>query len=204
MRFIYIGVPTLLLLANLILLKDNSTLNNTITQNKKTNNQQRKKELEMFKISNSYFPDDFQLMDAEGVNVSIRKLTKSGLKIVFRFTELNCESCIDSLIPKVRNLSNKIGSENVICIISYSSPNATKILKERYNMKNEFYFVDSQTLKQTYVEHLNNPYFFILWNNRTKFIYMPDQITPVKTDDYLSLVAEIYDSTIKRSSDIDK
>ncbi len=51
--------------------------------------------------------------------ILLKDIVKHKKKFVFYFSEFNCDTCIDALIPLIKELSNNIGPDNIILLCKY-------------------------------------------------------------------------------------
>ncbi|MDH7605419.1 MAG: hypothetical protein QHH13_10995 [Melioribacter sp.] len=121
------------------------------------------------------------MLDINGKKITISSILRKSEKLVFRYTSLNCQICVDSEIVRLKDLGEKIGKDKIIIITSYSGIknfyNFHKINK-LYNYNIYFIPIDSKL----FPGEDNTPYVFILDTNRVvKYSFFPNKEFPKYT-----------------------
>jgi hypothetical protein len=114
-----------------------------------------------------------------------------GQILVCRFSELHCESCVNSAIRQFRQWTDSIGKNNMLFLGAYRNNkifNRTKPLYAIHNLN--VYNVSGLNIP---VEELGYPYYFVLNNDLTiSNVFVPDKATPTITNDYLKMIDKRY------------
>jgi len=124
---------------------------------------------------------NYQLLNMKGQKLTVSKVIGKSEKLVFRYTSLDCQICVDSEIDRLKYLGEKIGKDKIIIITSYvdikNFYNFYKINK-LYNYNIYFIPIDFKL----FPGESNTPYVFILDTNRVvKYSFFPDKAFPEYT-----------------------
>ncbi|HVU83441.1 MAG TPA: hypothetical protein VHC50_01280, partial [Puia sp.] len=90
-------------------------------------------------------------------------LIRKGAKIVLRYSELNCNVCVDSAIAYFTKFSRRIGEENVILLVEYASSDylAQLIRMNQIKLPNIYRIVNKEKFNVS-VSAVDAPYLFVL------------------------------------------
>lgn len=123
--------------------------------------------------------------DGEGPTL-LKNVVSSKPMLILRYSELNCQTCIDVQLASLNKLADKIGKKNIIILASYNTiVNMTKF--KRINKLNlSIYNVDSIGFP---LEKSNIPFYFIIDKDRmAKLIFVPNKEFPSLTEKYFELI----------------
>ncbi|MDP3446417.1 MAG: hypothetical protein Q8T08_26465, partial [Ignavibacteria bacterium] len=111
-------------------------------------------------------------------------------KLVFRYSELNCNICVDSQMDFIKEFLNKYGYDNFIMISSYKYKKNILLFKMLNNINNEIYNVE---VLDSSLDRLNIPYYFILDEICQPIMFhFPDKIFPEDTKEYFKSIENQY------------
>ena len=65
--------------------------------------------------------NDQKVTDELGNNHDLNKILGATSKLVFRFSEFSCNTCIDREIANLKQVASNIGKENIIILATYNS-----------------------------------------------------------------------------------
>jgi hypothetical protein len=135
----------------------------------------------------SYYP----IKDETGNTLSIDSIFNKP-KMVFRFSERNCDLCIQAEM----DLINRLGyNENIIGLASYNTQRTLKMAKEKYHIHFPVYYLtfgEASLLLPDYMEEYGYPYWFIIGNNfHAKYFLFPDKQFPEISEKYFNTVARL-------------
>jgi hypothetical protein len=111
---------------------------------------------------------------------------KQDKLLVCRFSEYNCESCVDYAIKSIQASVALIGKENILFLGSYKN-------NRIFNKHKPLYGIDSLNVRNIFdlnipAEKLGYPYYFVIDSTfRLLNIFIPDKGTPQITKNYLEL-----------------
>jgi len=77
--------------------------------------------------------------DANGLEWPISRLIGSGPKIILRYSNLNCQVCVDDEIGRLRQVASKIGAEKILILSSYSNARSLQAFKRANQLNSEVY-----------------------------------------------------------------
>jgi hypothetical protein len=129
---------------------------------------------------------DLIITDEKGVNFTLREIVKSK-KLIFRFTELNCNVCVDKQIKILKQFEKKISKSNIAIFTEYSNHRDLVIFKRLNALDLPIYNLHNKM--NIKLEAVDTPYFFIVDD---RFIAQ-DFFVPVKeienyTNKYLKII----------------
>ena len=135
----------------------------------------------------------FSLTDSTGRSIDFKDLCKDSPKFFFRFTEQNCNTCVDAEIKKLNRLTALIGKDNIIFLVSYSSNHAIQLLKRNYGFAGRIYNIDETKTAGWDVEKLNVPYFFLGDSSGISDFFIPEKDLPLISDIYYENIEKYFD-----------
>ncbi len=126
---------------------------------------------------------EIELFTADHNATDLQMLMQDGSKLIFRYSELHCNACVDSMVVKLREYAKEVGPEKVNIWASYRN-NRDYFLFLRLNQVNmPVYNVQSTTLS---LDSLEEPYMFVLSPDlHISHIYIPHKEYPGPTYKYL-------------------
>lgn len=134
----------------------------------------------------------FTVTDDSGRQVKLLSLLDGGPKLVFRFTEYDCSDCVEAQLGMIAQLTNSIGKENVVFLVSYSSNHALSLLKQNYHLKGVMFNVGLQALQNWDIEGLNTPYCFIADRDGLYNFFVPVKSIPTLSAIYYNNVQSMF------------
>ena len=137
---------------------------------------------------------DLQLRDLGGNLTTLGSLISSGPKLVFRYSELNCNVCYQKVLDELSGLIKKIGPENILIITSYSNQRELYNFMRINNITKNVFNIGSATLGLP-VDDYDVPYLFVLDRSlKTKLLFIPFKQNPVMTKKYFLFVKDKFQS----------
>lgn len=131
--------------------------------------------------------------------INIDKLDLKKTKIVFRFSDFSCESCIIQELINLNALAKEIGNDNIIYLGSFTNiRKAISFSKENNLEKSNFYFINYDALGTSLeVEHL--PFVFILDESmKINTPFFPRYNIPELSVEYYKIIKQKYFEKQKR------
>lgn len=116
----------------------------------------------------------------------------TGTKLVLRYSELNCNTCIDEQINNLNKISQNLGIENIILLTSYEHYTYMQKFKKVNKIKFAIYKIQDELEKD--LEDIGLPYYFVLNNSnfRINNTYIGMKEIPELTTTYLKHIKDIY------------
>ena len=148
--------------------------------------------MNIFQSEGFSFPFYYPLTDINGTKCRLDSILKKS-KLIFRFSELNCELCIRSEI----DLMNKLNlSNHVIGFASYSNIRMLKLAQKKYNIQFPIYFLSlgSNGALPEDKESLGRPYLFLMNTDfRAKYLFFPSIQHPIVSEVYYKEILYLLD-----------
>ena len=111
--------------------------------------------------------------------------------LVCRFSELHCESCVESSIQLFRQWTDSVGKDNTLFLGTYRNNRIFNRTKPVYGI-NDLNTYNILELNIP-VEKYGSPYYFVLNNNLTiSDVFVPSKSTPYITNNYLQMIYKRY------------
>ncbi|QGY47625.1 hypothetical protein GM418_29340 [Maribellus comscasis] len=157
----------------------------------KLENLQNKYLLEI--LDNSFqFNPEMRLSTVYEDTLSFIDILSKEPKLIFYFSGLTCESCVQSELLRLKGKSKDIDSDNIILLVAYENIRSLFLMCRSNEVNYPAYIIleDSFGLNAD-AQHL--PYYFVaddyLW---MKDFFAIDQNTPEITDKYLEIIFSKY------------
>ncbi len=185
-----------MLLVKLYSLKGNLTKSEFLLQ-KKASNYKLALELMMNRERLIYlnhkecFVGDNYLYNETGSKINFRTLSKSRPVLVFRYTELSCNACVDVEMFNLTKYWNVKTNIHPIIMTSYEDKSNLYMFKRVNRVEFEMYNTLNSKLPID-VEEDNIPYYFVLYpNGKVDNVFIPDKTLPQFTDQYFKIIEKI-------------
>lgn len=136
------------------------------------------------KYNDTRISKELILTDEKGVEYSIKDKLNTK-KIVFRYSELQCNVCVEKQIGSLKKYKDKIGIDNILILADYSNYRNLILFKRMNSLDIPVYNLSEKMSLE--LEKKDLPYFFIADNS----LIAKDYFIPIKeiknyTDNYLS------------------
>jgi hypothetical protein len=107
-------------------------------------------------------------------------------KLFFRYTDVNCNACVDSSLIKIKAFSEKLRDSNVIILASYQTARDLYVWKRINKITNPVFRISYKSLAIK-TENLNEPFFFVLnkYDRTVQNLFIPAKEYMHTTDEYL-------------------
>lgn len=115
------------------------------------------------------------------------KLTSK--KLIFRYSELHCDECVDQQIESLKKYKERIGNENILILADYANINNLILFKRLNSIEIPVYRLSKKmNLK---LEEKDVPYFFVIDSSFTaRDFFIPIKEIDGYTDNYLNIISE--------------
>jgi hypothetical protein len=143
------------------------------------------------------YDTDFQShLYSESLSIAKDKKNKAILdkifdekqKLVLRYSELNCNTCIDVQFDALKKLAKKIGEKNIIILASYKSDADFNRFMRINKLNFEVYNVEHINLP---LEKRNIPYYFITDKSLfAKLVFIPRKEYPKVYEKYFEIITK--------------
>ena len=128
--------------------------------------------------------------NATGESMTLSDIAEDGDILVVRYSELNCNSCVDSLMKKIGEFAERGGMKNrFVVFANYENYLDFKLFCSLNKANLNIYNVKGLPLGQ---EALETPYLFLLHSDMTVTnFFVTHKEMPGATDRYLGRVSEL-------------
>lgn len=135
--------------------------------------------------------DSLYVTDIDGNRRNIKELINET-KLILRYSDLNCHTCIDEQIKNLNKYSDSLGSGRILLFTTYQSAVYMRQFKKANKIKLPIYNLDYNASKK--LKDIGTPYMFILSpeNLKIQSMYVPQKEIPQLTDNYLKMIIEKY------------
>lgn len=174
--------------ANKQLVGIHNDMMNTITIQQENQVKIRKLEIDS---ENKELSSNIKLENETGQIVYLHDICPVN-KLIYRYSEINCNVCIDAQIENIKQILSTRKDEDIIFIATYQQDRDLFVFKRIHNLKIKIY-----NLKENLnlpVEKHNTPYYFIYngRNNRATNVFIPVKENPEHTIYYLNSLFDKY------------
>lgn len=129
---------------------------------------------------------DLIFFDLDNYAYSLKELVGDNLKIVFRFSDKHCSSCIEHTLKYLKKIENKIGIDNIIIMGDFKNRHSHSIFVRLNSGILQKVYNYNENLKLP-VDSLSLPYIFTINNSlRTKNVFVPLKEVPKRTSNSFS------------------
>lgn len=143
----------------------------------------------MFEFQSYKIDENVEIYDENEERITLIQLIQKKPKLIFKYSDLNCNVCIDEQINLLKKASEIIGSENIIILANYDSPR--DLIQFRRMNQIDFKVLNLRDIEFTAVDK-SLPYYFILDESLSlKLLYIP-----IKGD--ISLTQQYFEKINKR------
>ncbi len=135
---------------------------------------------------------NFPIINEKGETLLLSSLLTSN-KLIYRFSELHCDSCIIKEFENLRKCIATEGLKNIIILCYYQNPRNLNIFKRINRLQDfEIYNLVDNNIGELELENSGVPYFFVL-NKEFKIsnTFIPLKEANQRTDDYLKRVSTL-------------
>ncbi len=195
--FLVLIIISLLAINGFALLRINKFKQKAMTERAmRYNDEKEKDELITYKVNftanilNSNLQlDNIIIKDSLSKIIPLKEIFNSKQKqiLVFRFSQLNCESCVNSSIQILRKWVDSIGVKNVLFLGNHRNNKVFRKTIPLYSIQGmKVYNGPAINIP---AEELGYPYYFVLDSSlQISNVFVPDKATPSITNKYLEYI----------------
>lgn len=137
-----------------------------------------------------FLSDSLLLTDVNGLKVKLRDVINEN-KLILRYSELNCQTCVDEQINNLNTYADSIGVDRILLFTNYE----TDVYMRRFKKLNKIKFAiyNMKTDANKLLKDIGLPYMFVLSPNikmRVQYMYIPQKEIPLLTSSYLKMVKD--------------
>lgn len=200
MRYLYFFIGLLIIVLvyfNIKAQKLNQSLSTNISQlevllnNERSLSANRDHFLRLsLKNNNTLIKNDLEIIDEKGKSFLLKDILPFP-KLIFRYSELHCDVCVDQQIKTLKLFKEKIGSDNIIVLANYELLKNLILFKRLNALDIPVYKLSGRMNLE--LEENDTPYFFILdKNNVANDFFIPIKEINNYTYRYLNVMFEKY------------
>lgn len=126
------------------------------------------------------------LYTIDGDSLHLSELLNDDYKLLIRFSQLNCSSCIDDIFEGLRQVVNKFPSNKVILIGTYDNQRVFQAFIKNYSLQYSIYYSRNS---EDVLKEENIPYCCLINNDRIlKNLMIPMKEIPAYSRRYYEIV----------------
>lgn len=123
-------------------------------------------------------------------SVHMWNLFQNHPKLVFRYSELNCNVCVEKEVELLKKFIEEIGIQNMLMMTNGRSSSYNGQFKRMNQFDIEIYNVEDLGLK---LDKINTPYYFVLDSDwKAKSVFVPSKSLPSQTRAYYDIIKDKY------------
>lgn len=132
----------------------------------------------------------FEVFDTNGDKRTLSKII-DGNKFVLRYSELNCNTCVNKQIELLNLYVDSIGADHIILLTNYDSNFYMKQFKRISKIKYPIFNIGANL--NECIPDIERPYFFIIYSNfRINSVYVPQIDESNVTKIYFHRILQYY------------
>lgn len=144
----------------------------------------------IYEFQSSKIDQNIFFLDEEEKKIPLSQIDLRTPKLVFKYSSLNCNTCVDEQIRLFKEISKKIGSENTLIITDYNTPRELTQFLRMNQIDNQI--LNLRSAKLTEIDN-SLPYFFVLDTTYClKELFVPLRDFPNSTLIYLNQIMKKY------------
>ncbi len=129
------------------------------------------------------------LLDRNDTIYTLSDFMNEERKLVFRYSFIHCNACVDTLMKLVNKFSDEVGDDKVVILAQYANIRDYKNFVRINNIKHSIYQLQDSLCK---ADELSIPYLFVLEDNMTiSNFFLPRKEYPKITEQYLESIKNI-------------
>jgi hypothetical protein len=120
--------------------------------------------------------------------INLSTIIGNKKRIILRFSDRNCMSCIEAQLGLISNLKNTFEKEDILLLASADIKRNIIIKLKQFDIENPIYFTD-YNIAGINLERYNVPYYFVTDTNLTMdLVFIPAKEIPTLSENYLSFI----------------
>jgi len=111
-------------------------------------------------------------------------------RLVFRFASWHCNMCYEEELKRLNNLNSKV---DIIILTTFEDKHFRALRGKYKQVFPRGIYINTRSNLGLPQENIGEPYYFILSEDSTvSSIFIPDKLLPDLTDNYFSIIGEIF------------
>lgn len=141
-----------------------------------------------YQSKDTVFDSELSIKLWDGSQEQIAMLASKGPYLVLRFSELQCQTCVELEKENLKKWQEETGVQNILLWGNFGHPNAPKIYKQGHELNHPLYNVPVSSVPLS-VEAFNIPYYFVLDKDlRIHSVFIPDKFAQNLSTRYLETI----------------
>jgi hypothetical protein len=155
-------------------------------------NSQKNESIRMYKnfreiestLNGKELSKDLKLLDEKGDAVFLKDII-TGNRLVMRYSELNCQTCIDTQLENLNNNINLFGVDNVVLFTTSRNRNYIRQFRKVNRVKFKIYNLSKEL--ERLIPDIDMPYYFLIDEKsmRINCLFIPQKELLEQTNDYI-------------------
>jgi hypothetical protein len=134
---------------------------------------------------------DIIVQQQSGTAVNFQSLFSDGVKLIFRYNENHCNTCVDVALKSLIEYKTKIGVENIIILTSYKNARTMQAFIEKNAPGMRVYNTNEEI--NIPLENWTTPYFFVTDEDlNARLVLIPVKEINGYTKEYLEIIYQKY------------
>ena len=127
--------------------------------------------------------------DEQGNKISVAELLNGSHKIIFRYSELNCNLCIEEEIQILQKYINDIGFDNILFFSTYNSTRDLFLFKRINQLQNYRIYNLKEEQLNIPIDRLNIPYVFLIDSSgNIVMLNIPEETKPEFSEQFYNVI----------------
>jgi len=140
-------------------------------------------------MEDTFLSDTLTLWAPDGESILLRELMQKGLRLVLYYSEVNCRTCINENLEKIKALAEAVGEEHILILASGGRRQDIQQIKRLNRFASDVLFQTGKLLLPFEME--SAPLLFLLDDSfRASSVFLPDKEHRKSTDYYFSLMQQ--------------
>lgn len=110
--------------------------------------------------------------------------------LVFKYSEINCQVCIDQVFSKINTLIEQVGESKVLFLANYKNPRDLYTFRRINNIRQPIYNLSTHTLGLSAAEATVPVLFLASSEGEVEYVFLPDKSMPQLTAQYFQFIQQ--------------
>lgn len=125
------------------------------------------------RVNEAIIDKNVTLYNLSGTELSLTQLNIERPNIIFSYTILQCDVCIDAIIESLKKVEHVIGKNRIAILASYEKKREAALFLSNHNIAIPFYLINFQNLLNVQID---DPFLFVLdRDNIARYIFVPHE-----------------------------
>lgn len=139
--------------------------------------------------SQTIISGDLKLRNEDGDDIFLNEVIDDKPKLIFRYSELDCNICIESQINFIKDFLKKHDKNDLVMLANYKNSKSIDQFKIINDFNHDIYNVE---ILDSTLLNLNFPFYFILDNKyKPKMFFFPSKSFPEETKSFFQMIEKM-------------